>query len=268
MIREQIAENIVRITLDERFYKIDLGKGDVRYLPSVTSILDHYPKGIGFQKYLVSLGDWEQGRKILKDAGERGGKVHAGIEQLIKHKKLHIEDIPAGHYEPFTGEEWQLIKTFTNWHKRYKPIYKSVEAVVYSLKDNYAGTIDIICDIDRGLLHPKKPQISGVVDEWVLDWKTSSNIYESYKCQLAAYVKADKRAKRFGIVRLGSRHKVGYEFWQNGEGDLAKYYKLFKSVQNIWDNETPNKEPKQIDIEETLTLLEDEENETNDKKKN
>lgn len=255
MIYREVEKNILQITLDEeRWYE-----RDGEFYPSITFILDKYPKDIGFQKYLVSLGSWEQGRQVLQNAGERGGKVHAGIEQLLHNLPLTIHDIPTGFAEPFTVEEWLHIESFKNWYMRYKPIVESVEqTVLYSEKGiSFGGTIDLICKIDKGMLK-KKPEPIGEYFNFIIDWKTSSNIYESYKCQVAAYSVAQGEKRLVGIVRLNTRHKDRYQFWMGDLDDIKRYYQVFKDVYGIWKHEYPDIEPKRILVPEKISLIEGE----------
>ena len=246
MIKRDMGNGIIQITLDEdRWYNLD-----EKSYPSVTWILDSYPKGYAFSKWLGDLPSFEESQTIMKSAGERGSKVHWGIETLLYGKPLSITDIPDGHYEPFSSKEWQYILNFKNWYDKYQPIIESIEQVVVDPVEGYGGTIDLVCIINN--------------ERWIIDWKTSANIYESYKCQIAAYAalyfhKTDYPL-RMGIVRLGSRHKVGYEFWQGTRDEQIKYFKLFLHVKEIWHHEHGDVEPKTIDVPETLILGETNEN--------
>lgn len=243
MIRKQVAPGIIQVTLDEYRWYIDEEKE--KNYPSVTWILEYYPKMIGFHKYLASLSSYEESQMIMKKGGERGSKVHAGIEKLLRNEKITIYDIMPNSYEPFTPQEWRFILTFVNWFETYKPVVIAVESNVINEEEGYAGTIDLYCEING--------------EKWIIDWKTTSHIYESAKCQIASYTMAlrslDFEVDYCGIVRLGSRHKVGYEFWSNrNEDELQHYYNLFKSVKAIWEHENPDPEPRFINVQEEIQL--------------
>lgn len=277
MIKRVVAPGIIQVTLDEdRWYIVESDDGP-QYFPSVTWILNSYPKGYGFMKWLGDLPSFEQSHIILEDAGRRGSKVHAGIEKLLLRQPLSIDDLVGEHNQPFTAAEWQYIVLFKNWYDYYQPVIESVEQTIIDPDVGYGGTVDLICLIDRGKFN-KNPEPTGELERWIIDWKTSANIYESHKCQIASYYTAynladfksstESDAHRAGIVRLGSRHRVGYEFWQNQEGDLKHYYDLFLNVKHIWENENGKVEPKNIDLPETIILdFEEGENETEHQEK-
>ena len=246
--KKQVTDNIIQITLDEdRWYFVE---DKNKYLPSTTWILDYYYKGIGYKKWLAGLPDWETGQKIFKDAGERGGKVHNAIEHLLYNKPLSYWHVLDGH-EAFTPGEWQLINYFVDWYKTYKPLTIAIENTVYDLEIGYAGTVDYLCRIDEGLLAGKKA--TGKKLTCLIDWKTSSNIYDTHKMQVAAYAKCLTLVRTF-ILRLGSKHKCHYEFHEVTE--IEKYYQLFLNTKKIFEHEVGQVEPRFIDIPETLNLLE------------
>ena len=259
-IRREVAPGIVQITLDEsRWYRVEIDTNEYEYYPSVTWILESYPKDYAFHKYLASLPSFEVGQQILHDAGNRGKKVHAGVEKLLRNELLSIHDIMPNQYEEFTGKEWQYVLTFTEWWKKYKPLVINIEEVIYNDEFNYAGTTDLICKIDQGRF-AKGGHDTGEFFTGIVDWKTSANIYESYKLQIAAYAQSydPEKLDFIGIVRLGSRHKCGYEFWYTFDKDeILKYFQLFLSVREIWQHENGDAKPKIIDVPETLTLTEE-----------
>ena len=247
--KRQVTDNIIQITLDEdRWYFIQDKKV---YLPSVTWILDSFPKGIGYKKWLANMGDWEQSQKIFQDAGERGGKVHNAIEQLLYNKPLSYW-VPLEDNDRFTPCEWQLINYFVDWFKKYKPITIAIETTVYDIENQFAGTVDYICLIDEGLL-AGKPE-TGKKVKCLIDWKTSGAIYETHKLQVAAYASCIPDNERAFILRLGSRHKVHYEFMEIE--NLDKYFQTFLHTKAIFNHENPDVEPRFIDLPEILSLVE------------
>jgi hypothetical protein len=247
--KRQVTDNVIQITLDEdRWYYI---QDKNIYLPSVTWILDSYPKGIGYKKWLANIGDWEQSQKIFQDAGERGGKVHNAIEALLYNKPLSFW-APMPEHDKFTIGEWQLINYFVDWFKTYKPVTQAIETTVFDIDEKYAGTVDYICLIDEGLLDGKKP--TGKLVKCLIDWKTSGAIYETHKIQVAAYQNCLTDIDRIFILRLGSRHKSHYEFFE--VTGIESLYKAFLATKDIFIHENGEPEPKFIDIPEILSLVE------------
>src|SRR3990167_2015655 len=90
-------KNIKRITtVDERFYIREAkdkttGLPIFEYIPSVTWIAGHYPKGVQFYKWLAENG-WDESQAIKNAAGDKGSKVHAAIEDILDGKELKMND--------------------------------------------------------------------------------------------------------------------------------------------------------------------------------
>ena len=147
-----------------------------------------------------------------------------------------------------------MILDGVNWISHYKPKILNVEQNVFNLTDIYAGTVDLVCLIDKGLLDKKKPEPTGEYEKWIIDWKSGGAIYDSHKMQVSAYSKCLEKIDRIGIVRVGSRHKVGYEFWWNDEGEIDYYYDMFLNAKKFWHHFNPDAIPKVIEVPETLKL--------------
>lgn len=241
MIHEHVKDGVVRITLDSRrwYYFEDTSE----YKPSITWILEAFPKDQYFYQYLASLPSWEYGQQTLSDAGDQGSRVHLAIERLLAGEPVSYFDVPFGYSEHYTKREWEMILAFQVWFQEWKPQVIAVEETVEG--DGYAGTVDLICTING--------------EQWIVDWKTSkSGIYESYKLQVAAYAKA-LNIQNAMIVRLGSRHKVGFEVWTNHDKNartLDEYYEVFEATKKVWQFQNPNPHPRFYEAKETITLME------------
>jgi hypothetical protein len=248
MLKKEISPGIIQLTLDEsRWYFLN-----EEPFPSVTWILEYFPKGVGFDIYLAEkVHSWEQAKQVLREAGEQGSRVHWGIEQYLLGKPLRIDDHPPDSPYPFSAKEWQMILDAKNWVEKYKPIILGVETVVFG--DDYAGTVDLDCLIEN--------------QPWQIDWKTSQYIYDGHRSQVAAYHVAKHKDSteiedvfsgdsmgNVGVVRLGSKHKVGYEFWKGGIKDIIYYYDLFRNAYQFWRHNNPNPAPKVIEVPEALNL--------------
>jgi ribulose-5-phosphate 4-epimerase/fuculose-1-phosphate aldolase len=61
--------------LDSRFYTLN---GE-QFYPSVTHVLDVYPKGYAFYEWLKSVGNNQD--QILQKASDEGTKIHNAIEK-------------------------------------------------------------------------------------------------------------------------------------------------------------------------------------------
>jgi hypothetical protein len=255
-IIEDLGDGIMRVNLDpERWYEFD-GK----YYPSVTWILDYYPKDIGFHIWLTKLKDWDEGRQILHKAGDRGSRVHAGIEKLLRNEPLHFEDVMPGHLEPFTPEDWHYLLSFQNFFDDYPLTVLNLEETVLNAHPPFGGTADFRGEILLDEYVDEKKAI-------ILDWKTSSAIYPTYYMQVSAYAKALGYTNA-GIVRLGTKSKRGYEFKFWGEEEIEKYYNLFWNIYAIWQSQNEGAEPRWKEFKSTITLRGEDDTQNDEKKDN
>lgn len=97
-------------------------------LPSVTEICDP----ISFQR-LDALQ-----KSMLERAKQRGSRCHELAEEYLLVGELDIEEIES-EYIPY-------IQQFVLWTKTYKPKVIYTEKKLFS--DLFAGTLDLVCEID------------------------------------------------------------------------------------------------------------------------
>lgn len=220
---------------DERFYTID---GE-NFFPSVTTILDVYPKGYGFSQWLKDVG--VNADEIVARAAESGSKVHDAIDRYLKGHEVVWE-------QHVSFEEWKMILKFVEFWTTYKPILYSSEFAMCDPELGYGGTIDIVCEIEGEI--------------WLIDTKTSNAIHKSYELQLAAYAtmwnkrNAPQHIQRTGIMWLKaatrgedkSGKKIQGNGWQVKEFDRDYFhaYKIFEHAHAIWKEENPNYKPKNL----------------------
>ena len=115
---------------------------------------------------------------VLSAAASRGTAVHEAIENWLNYG---IEDIPVS----YTG----YLDAFIGFWKEYRPTLIATEYRMYHKYLKYAGTVDLILDIDG--------------EKWLIDNKTSSRVekmltrvqLEAYKKGLATHgIRIDKKA--------------------------------------------------------------------------
>lgn len=136
-----------------------------------------------------ALGKEKAHKKELAKAGEIGTQAHSLIEWTLRTQLC--EKVGAS---PEIGSQAQWA--YASWQRwaqgvKLKPIW--VERSVYSAKWGYAGTADLLAEID------------GI--ETLLDWKTGKRIYPESFLQNVAYRECVKELgygdpKRGMIVRL------------------------------------------------------------------
>lgn len=106
-------------------------------------------------------------RGVRDRAALRGTEVHNLAEQVVQGIEIEVPDHLAGHLESYIKflDDFQVVPVL-------------VEKSVFSRTHKYAGTFDLVADID------------GV--RWLLDIKTNaSGVYAETALQLAAYRFAD-----------------------------------------------------------------------------
>ena len=221
----------VQITIaDERWYlKIeqdDDGKViSQKEYPSVTWIADHYPKGIGFYKWLADKG-WDEAEGIKNAAGNKGSKVHQAVEDLLLGNEVTMEGEyrnAKGDMEELTLEEYECLMSFDEWFKEAKPKILQTELTLFNEEHNYAGTADFICEIDG--------------ERTLIDFKTSAQIWPSHKLQISAYKHAlpeEYSCEKTAILQLGYR-KNKYKKWKLTP--VEDHFDLFLASQLIWKQE-------------------------------
>ena len=238
-IKKIIDANIIRITTpDERWYQ--LPNTDI-WLPSSTWICDYAPKGIEFYKWLASKG-WDEAESIKVSAGNKGSIVHNATEILAKTGEIKIDDTfqdSNGDFREMNADEYEGVMSFYNFCNDYDVEFLDHEKTVFNKEIGYAGTLD----------HRVKLKTAEGI--YIIDKKTSANIYLSHEIQLSSYFHADDiEADKMAILQLGyKRNKKGYKFTE-----VEDKFNLFVSAYSFWEADNKGKQPKQKDYPTTLTL--------------
>jgi len=221
--------------LDRRVYKRDEGV----YYPSVTTILQYMPKNKFFDNWLKDVG--HNADLIMRKAGKEGTQVHEAAEALVLGKEVNwMDDYGNAKYSQIV---WEMILKFYDFWSTCKPKLISTEEFVFSDKFKYAGTADLLVEIDGEI--------------WLLDLKTSNNLHRSYNLQLAAYAKAIEETKGIKIQRTGiiwlkastrsaSKKKGVYQGkgWQIKTIDEIDYnFDLFQTIYKLYLLDNPNTKP-------------------------
>lgn len=228
---------------NEHWYMSTKHKGV--YYPSVTYV-NQMPKGAHFDKYLADQESYEESQRILREAGERGTRVHQASELLEKGQSISYNDAHG-----LTDEEYKLLEGFVKWHNETKPECAHIELKLISDKLRLGGTADRVYIIDGKRV--------------LFDLKTSkSAIYPYHFTQCGAYAQMYEDLHKLAIdqtaiLRLTPRRKEGYEYvvrdretWKNDYKQFLKNYDTFKYL-NLKKGKKVL-EPSIVEIEEVLTL--------------
>lgn len=237
---------IVRVTtVDERWYALPskdvvTGLPTYKYVPSVTWIAGHYPKGIAFYKWLAEKG-WDEAEAIKSAAGDKGSKIHNAIEMWLNGASITMDmkltNTDTGTEEDLKLEEYEAIKSFIDWYTEVKPKITKTEFVVVNEKLGYAGTVDFLAEIDG--------------KRYIVDLKTGQNLWPEYELQLSAYKHALESeleaaitaSLNLAVLQVGyRRNKASWKFTE-----VDDKFTLFRAAKMIWENENNEAKPKQKD---------------------
>lgn len=223
--------------LDSRFYTTEAGG----WVPSVTTILEAYPKDYGYYQWLKSVG--EDADAIRDEAGRRGSVVHELTERYDNHEEVTLLNDSGNLNVKMT--EWAMFERYVEFATRHPHDTLMVEQTFVSEAFGFAGTIDRIMDIGGLRL--------------VVDIKTSNAMYPSYWLQLAAYQKlveteTDMRTDGVAILWLNAKTRT---YGKNGDiqgpgwqlavrRDTAQDWELFKATQMLWLAQNKDAQPKRL----------------------
>jgi hypothetical protein len=241
-------KGIVQVTTeDERWYRKTNKDKVTIWIPSVTWITGYYPKGIAYMKWLASHG-WDESQALMEEAGEKGTYTHKACEMLLSGSVVRFDTIVDD--RALTTTEYANVMSFVEWFDEYKPKVRKTECTVFSPDELYAGTLDLDCEIEI-------PKFEG---EWIIDFKTSPNIWPSHELQLSAYKHAHNPKARIGILQLGYKYNKKKK-WKFTE--ITDQMPLFNATYKIWEKECAGISPLQRDypLELKLKFKEEENNE-------
>lgn len=221
--------------LDNRVYK----RAEDKYYPSVTTILQYFPKDKFFETWVKDVG--HNADLIMRRAGEEGSQVHQAVEELLRGNEINwMDDYGNARYNLTV---WEMIIKFTDFYNQYRPDLIALEKFLFSDEYEYAGTVDLVCRIDNKV--------------WLIDLKTSNSLHKSYDLQVAAYVNAWKEVvgteiNHAGILWLKSakrgaskqKGKIQGEGWELKEiENLQEEFESFKTIRKLYSQCNPVIEP-------------------------
>ena len=234
----EVSEDAKQITMpDSRYYRRN-GK----YYPSITYVLNTYPKGKFFEDWLKKVG--YSSEYIVRKASEQGTQTHEMIEDYLNGDELTFLSTSGNpKYEPLI---WQMFLRFVDFWEEYKPKLIETEVHLFSDKIKVAGTCDMVCEIE----------IDGKVERWVIDFKTSNHLQTTYDLQGAIYAHCyeecfGKSIDRVGVLWLKSSKrgpkegKIQGKGWEMYESNRTQEENIdiFMTVKKLFDLENPKHAP-------------------------
>lgn len=245
----KLSDDHQQITLpDKRFY---LRNGE--YYPSITYVLQTYPKGPHFEEWLKRVG--YAANHIVEKASKEGTQVHNMVEEYLRGDKLEFltpRGVPL--YPPHI---WQMFLRFVEFWETFKPKLIHSEVSLFSDELKISGTCDLVCEIDGEL--------------WIIDLKTSNYLSNTFDLQTAVYGKCYEegfgiKPDRYGILwlksskrrpRKGHMQGKGWEMYESKRSQ-EENLEIFKSVRKIFDIENPRTKPQFTEFPATAQLKEEE----------
>jgi hypothetical protein len=224
--------------LDSRFYR-----REGNYYPSVTSVLNYFPKNQFFHSWLKDVG--HNSDIIASKAAGEGTQVHTAVDDFLNGKEITwIDEYGNAKYNL---DVWKMILRFADFWNTHKPELIATEYHLFSDVHKYAGTADLVVRLFDNI--------------WLLDLKTSNSLHTSYDLQLAAYATAwnethDEKVTHTGILWVkantrseGKGDKIQGKGWElKMVNDIEKNFTMFKNIYEIYTLENPNFKP----VTETL----------------
>lgn len=240
----QIDEETKQITfLDVRYYKDDEGN----YFPSVTTILDSYPKTAAFYEWLKRNG--EDADTIRDEAGVRGSLVHKLTEEYDAGEIVNLIDTDGK--IRFKSTDWKLFERYVDFTKQVNPEILRTEFNIISPPYGTAGTIDRVCNLE----------VKKKIGKYILDIKTSNAVHDHYWLQLAAYKRLyewqfpDEKIDGYCILWLNAKTRgesktggIQGKGWQLlfPDREDEHYWNLFKCTQTLWNEVNGGNKPNNI----------------------
>ena len=232
-IVEYSADNKQINVLDQRFYK----RND-EYYPSVSSILNFFPKNQFFHSWLKDVG--HNSDIIAGKAAGEGTQVHNAVEDFINGEEITWLDEYGN--AKYSLDVWKMILKFAEFWNTHKPEVIAAEYHLFSDEYKYAGTADLIVRFNNKI--------------WLLDVKTSNSLHTSYDLQLSAYAQAwnethNEKIEETGILWLkantrseGKNGKIQGKGWELKHiSEIERNFKMFQNIYEIYKLENPDAKP-------------------------
>ena len=249
---------------DDRGYRIKLGQQSFFECASVTTKLGIEDKPFLYRWY-AELG-WDQARKKLNEAGERGKRIHYAMYiylmggmvvynqwQNPKYTDQQIQEFKDQNpYFMVLGNQDEMLALWKiqKFLDIVKPEIIKLEETVWHISEGIAGTLDMVLKIEKGTydVNGAKGLIIPETGIYIGDLKTGSTVSESAWAQIAAYQKAFeslsglKTQGGFVLHTSGSSKKgiEGLSVPLKTSEELKSDYQIFKSLSYVWDQRNPN----------------------------
>ena len=119
-----------------------------------------------------------------------------------------------------------------DWWKETKPEILKLETPVFHEKLKVTGTFDALLKINGKHV--------------LVDWKTSKTMQQHFHLQTAFYATAWEgmghgTVHKTAVLRLGTKHKSGWEWTERKRAEIKTDFELFRAVKKIFDAKVGDK---------------------------
>jgi hypothetical protein len=224
--------------LDSRFYITDEGN----YVPSVTTILEAYPKGAQYYEWLKKNG--EDSDTIRDEAGRRGSVVHHLTERYDAGEEVSLFN-EQGNITCKLGE-WNMFEKYVEFRKKTEWTIALMERNFISESLGYAGTVDRVFEFAGKKI--------------LVDIKTSAAIYTTHLLQLTAYYNLLSDAgiivDEVAILHMNAKTRSegkkdaiqgkGWQLVRYTAEELLSAAPIFEATKQLWNAENATSVPRQM----------------------
>jgi len=240
---QYLVENNQITFLDTRFYYHEESND---YFPSVSTVLDAYPKNWAFYEWLKKEGD--NADSIRDAAAEKGSVVHKLTEQYDNGEVVSLFDTDGK--IRYRSQEWAEFEKYVDFRSKFPVEILFTEQNFVSAKYKIGGTLDR----RMNFLLPDGKKLKVIADI-----KTSNLLHPHYWLQLEAYKKLYEEkypddpvdttciiwlnAKTRGDGKKGDMQGKGWQV-KFPEKNHDHYWNLYKATYALWYEENQDSKPK------------------------
>ena len=248
---------------DDRYYKVLNEKGEEIFLPSVTTILGIINKPF-LSRWRGDVGNEAADHK-MNYAAWRGSRIHDAIHRgLIRDKQGNRAPIQMAGFEgtgAYKQDEWIQIIRFQEFMATLKPEVLQTEAIVFNLLNNYAGTMDLLCELKAGeYTYGKRGKVTIPADGmYVGDIKTGKAIDDEYHFQTAAYAAASELQGHVPVVgtfvlHLNNDSQAGWKMHMRNADETLVDLEQFHHARSLWFYKNTEKQPQVFTMPTVIQL--------------
>lgn len=259
----EIAEIQTALWFDDRGYNIKFKDGSSWQQKSVTTAL-----GIEDKPFLIKWyaeQGWDQARKKLHEAGDRGKRIHYALfiytmggivlynnpqvptyteDQIKDFQKMNPYFVVLQNQDEMVAL-WKLQKFFD----LVNPKILESERTVWNIEHRIAGTLDMVLMIEKGTydVNGSKKLVIPETGAYIADLKTGNMVADSAWAQISAYKVAWEglsglKTKGGMVLHTSSTVKSGIEGFAvplKTSEELEPHFQFFKHASAMWDFRNP-----------------------------